>query len=65
MEHPQNHFRLQRAQCIFASALLGTFTMFGILTAALAGAQDGTIVAICVGGFGAMLTAAFVSHYCR
>lgn len=65
MEHPHHPFRLQKAQCILASALLGTATMFGILSAALAGAQDGTIVAICVGGFGAMLTAAFVSQYCR
>lgn len=65
MEHPQNSFRLQKATCILVSALLGTATMLGILTAALAGAQDGTIVGICVGGFGAMLTAAFVSQYCR
>jgi hypothetical protein len=65
MQLPHRGFRLQKAQCILVSALLGTATMFGILTAALAGAQDGTIVAICVGGFGAMLTAAFVSQYCR
>ncbi|MDF2629641.1 MAG: hypothetical protein K0R39_3472 [Symbiobacteriaceae bacterium] len=65
MEFPRHVFKVQKAQCILASALLGTATMMGILAAALSGAPEATIVAICVGGFGAMLTAAFVSHYCR
>ena len=65
MEIHRRGFRLQRGQCVLASAVLGTATMVAVLVAALLGAPESTFVGICLGGLGAMLTAAFIGQLVR
>jgi hypothetical protein len=58
-------FRLQRGQCILASAVVGSATMVAVLIAAIMAAPESAFVSICAAGLAVMLGSAAVSQYCR